>query len=129
MNIKFPYHLSLSMVHTWNDHALREKTKSTDNQPGTRRPKHKFNANLTHNWNNKLESLVGVFGRSSAKGFDSLNETNGFAIVRAAFSYRYNKNIKLTLRGENLLDKDYVEVGGFGTAGMGGYAGFVYSFN
>jgi vitamin B12 transporter len=35
----------------------------------------------------------------------------------------------LTLRGENLLDKDYVEVGGFGTAGMSGYAGFVYTFD
>ena len=129
LDIMLPYHLSLSMRHTWNDHALREKTKSTDNQPGTRRPKHKFNANLSHNWNNKLESLVGIFARSSAKDFDALNETKGFATVRAAFSYQYNKHIRLTLRGENLLDKDYVEVGGFGTSGMSGYGGFVYSFN
>ena len=129
VDIMLPYHLSLSMRHTWNDHALEEKTKSTDHQPGTRRPKHKFNANLTHNWNNKLDSLVGIFARSSAKGFDALNETKGFATVRAAFAYKYSKHLKLTLRAENLLDKDYVEVGGFGTAGISGYGGFVYSFN
>ena len=129
VDLELPYNLTLSMRHTWNDHYLDEKTKSTNHQPGTRRPKHKFNANLSHNWNRKLNSLVGVFARSSAKGFDALNETKGFATVRAAFSYQYNKHIKLTLRGENLLDKDYVEVGGFGTAGMSGYGGFVYTFD
>ena len=129
LDLKLPHNFSLSMRHTWNDHYLNEKTKPTNHQPGNRRPKHKVNANLTHNWNNKLDSLVGIFARGSAKGWSAINETKGYVTVRSAFTYKYNKNIKITLRGENLLNKDYVEVGGFSTAGINGYGGFVYTFN
>ena len=105
------------------------KSKSNNNQPATRRPKHKFIANLSHNWDNKLDTLVGLFVRSSATDFDATNKTDGFATVRAALTYQYNKNIKLTLRGENLLDEDYIDLGGFGTAGINGYGGFIYMFD
>ena len=129
VNIELPYHLSLSMRHTWNDHVIDAKSKSNNNQPATRRPKHKFIANLSHNWDNKLDTLVGLFVRSSATDFDATNKTDGFATVRAALTYQYNKNIKLTLRGENLLDEDYIDLGGFGTAGINGYGGFIYMFD
>ena len=129
VDLELPYNLALSIRHTWNDHYLDEKSKSDHNQPGTRRPKQKLIANLTHRWNNKLESLVGIFARGFARGFDATNSTEGFVTVRTAFSYQYSKKIKLTLRAENLLDQDYTEVGGFSVAGRNVYAGFVYNFN
>jgi vitamin B12 transporter len=52
----------------------------------------------------------------------------GRAILRAAISYQLNENWKFTARGENLLDKDYEEPLGFGTAGISGYAGVAYTF-
>ena len=129
VDLELPYNLALSIRHTWNDHYLDEKSKSDHNQPGTRRPKQKLIANLTHRWNNKLESLAGIFARGFARGFNATNSTEGFVTVRTAFSYQYSKKIKLTLRAENLLDQDYTEVGGFSVAGRNVYAGFVYNFN
>ena len=129
IDLNLPYNFSLSIRHTWNDHYLDEKSKSDHNQPGTRRPKQKLIANLTHRWNNKLESVLGIFARGFARGFDAINSTEGFVTVRTAFSYQYSKKIKLTLRAENLLDQDYTEVGGFSVAGRNVYAGFVYNFN
>tara|TARA_Y100000590_G_scaffold62434_1_gene66772 strand:+ start:3481 stop:5352 length:1872 start_codon:yes stop_codon:yes gene_type:complete len=129
VDLELPYNLALSIRHTWNDHYLDEKSKSDHNQPGTRRPKQKLIANLTHRWNNKLESIAGIFARGFARGFNATNSTEGFVTVRTAFSYQYSKKIKLTLRAENLLDQDYTEVGGFSVAGRNVYAGFVYNFN
>jgi len=129
IDITFPYNFSLSMRHTWNDHYLDETSKTGHNKPATRRAKHKFNANLYHNWNNKLDTVVGLYVRSKARGFDSKNTAEAFTTVRAALGYQYNKNLKLTLRGENLFNEDYFEVGGFSTQGVSGYGGFVYTFD
>ena len=129
IDLDLPRDYSLSIHHTWNDHYLFEKTKSNHYQPGTRRPKHKLNANLSHNWDNGIESVVGLFIRGRAKGFDAANETPAFGTVRTALSYQYEKNIKLTARLENILDARALEVGGFGYPGRSGYVGFVYTFN
>ncbi len=58
-----------------------------------------------------------------------LGLVNGRTLLRAAISYQIHKNWKLTARGENLLDEVYEESFESGTAGISGYAGFVYSFN
>ena len=129
IDLDLPRDYSLSIHHTWNDHYLFEKTKSNHYQPGTRRPKHKLNANLSHNWDNGIESVVGLFIRGRAKGFDAANETPAFGTVRTALSYQYDKNIKLTARLENILDARALEVGGFGYPGRSGYVGFGYTFN
>ena len=130
IDLKLPNHYSLSIHHTWNDHYLFEKTKSNHYQMGVRRPKHKLNANLYYNSSN-LESLVGLFIRSRAKGFDYKNETPAFGTVRAAITYTLpvNRNIKVSLRGENLLDARALEVGGFGYPGRSFYTGLSYTFN
>ena len=80
IDLKLPNHYSLSIHHTWNNHYLFEKTRSNHLHMGTRRPKHKLNANLYYNSPN-VESLVGLFIRSRAKGFDAKNETAAFKSV------------------------------------------------
>ena len=130
INIKLPQDLSVSINHTWNNHWIDEDNaaESVIRRPAIRRAKHKFRANLNHNWNNKLNSLLGIYVRGEAFDSSSRNNTGAFTTIRAAFKYKYNKNLALTFRGENLLDEDYEEVGPFGTAGISGYAGFIYSF-
>ena len=63
-----------------------------------------------------------------SSSFSTGDIVGGRALVRAAVSYQINKSLKLTARGENLLDKDYEEPFRFGTAGISGYAGIVYTF-
>jgi outer membrane cobalamin receptor len=97
---------------------------------GSRRPKHKLNANLYYNSPN-VESLVGLFIRSRAKGWNARNETPAFGTVRAAITVPLpvNRNIKFSYRIENLLDARTLVVGGFGSPGISFHAGIKYTFN
>jgi len=114
--------LDATVSHTWNN-AVDDRTGATL----LRRPKNIFSTSLHYNWNKRLDSIITVNYRS-ALDRDTIR-VGGRAIVRAALSYQINKSIKLTARGENLLDKDYEEPFRTGTQGVSGYAGFVYSFN
>jgi vitamin B12 transporter len=120
--------LDMTASHTWNN-AVDERTGKTLR----RRPKNIFSVSLHHNWNKKLDSIVTVNYRSALDqatvGTPFYSRVGGRTLVRAAVSYQVNKSIKLTARGENLLDKDYEEPFRTGTQGISGYAGVVYSFN
>jgi vitamin B12 transporter len=112
--------LGVSLNHTWND-AL-----DGDGHPLRRRTPNKFTTLVHHNWQDQLSSLIGVTYRRGIK--DGRYNTEDFAVVRAAISYQIHKNIKLTLRGENLFNEKYEEIPGFGTAGVAGYAGLIGNF-
>lgn len=88
---------------------------------------------LHHLWQKKLDSIVTAQYQSSMDSNSSPLSTGDIlgsrTLLRAAVSYQLNKNWKLTARGENLLDEEYEEPFGFGTAGISGYGGFVYTFN
>jgi len=129
IDIILPYNFSFAMRHTWNDHYLDETSKAGHKAPATRRSKNKFNFNLYHNWNKKLDTVLGLNLIGKARGFNSANNADAFTIVRAALGYQYNKSLKLTLRGENLFNEDYFEIGGASTQGVSGYGGFVYTFD
>jgi len=123
INFQIMNNLDLIATHTWNN-AVDETTGDTL----LRRPKNIFSISLHHNWNKKLDSFVTVNYRS-ALDQATPNRVGGRAIVRAAFGYHLNKKWKLTLRGENLLDKSYEEPFRTGTQGRSAYAGFIYTFN
>jgi vitamin B12 transporter len=119
--------LDVTATHTWNN--------AVDNSDGStlaRRPKNIFSVSLHHNWNKKLDSIVTVSYRSALDqatvGSASPRRVGGRALVRAAMSYQINKFIKLTARGENLLDQDYEEPFQTGTEGISGYGGVVLTF-
>jgi vitamin B12 transporter len=112
--------MDLTANYTWN-----EAVDGT-NQPLQRRPRGIASGTLHHNWDNKLDSLVTVQYRSGM--ISGSGRVGGRTLVRAALSYKIDENWKLTARGENLLDKNYEESVGFGTAGISGYAGFAYTF-
>ena len=122
IDVKAAKNLDLHLKHTWN-----ETFDESDHRPLRRRAKHKFSASLTHHWREKLSSQLGVNFRGEVN--DGPVDLASYTTVRAALSYRYSKNLKLTLRGENLFDEKYEEAFGYGTAGVSGYAGFVYQFD
>jgi len=111
--------LIFSTNHTWN------QAVDGDKAPLVRVPKHTLNASLDYS-KGPLNGLFGVYARSGIR--DGVFNTNGFATVRMALKYQITKNLKITARGENLLDKDYEEIPGFETAGIAGYGGLSYNF-
>jgi len=122
LDVKATDNLDLFLKYTWN--------KTEDEATGLpllRRAENKFSATLVHHWRDKLNTLVAVVGRGETRDFAT--DIPGYVTVRTALSYQYSKNLTLTVRGENLLDQQYEEVTGYGTAGVSAFAGFVYRFN
>ena len=125
LKLKIIKNLDLTVLHTWN-----QAIDDIANETLARRPRNTVSVTLNHNWKDKLNSLISMSYRSSmdSSSFSTGDIVGGRALLRAAVSYQLNKNWKLTARGENLLDKDYEEPFRFGTAGISGYAGVVFTF-
>jgi vitamin B12 transporter len=121
INLEILKDLHLTVLHTWN-----QAVDDIANKTLAKRPRNTFSATLSHHWLKKLHSLVTVQYRSRMRS--GLGPVKGRTLLRAAISYRLNKNWKLTARGENLLDEDYEESFESGTAGISGYAGVTFTF-
>jgi len=113
---------STSLKYTWND-VFDEATQFQLR----RRAKHKFQADMIFRWKERFKALMGWTFRGDT--LDGTAILQDYWVLRSNLEYAYNKNLKLTLRGENLTDEDYQEIAGFGTAGIAVYAGFTYEFN
>lgn len=125
VGVKLPFNLHLSNNYTWT-----EAVDSIADIPLRRRPKHQYSATLSHDWQNRIFTQLSVRARSGVLDDASGSRTvPGFATLRAAISYKFNKNLELNARGENVLDKEYEEVSRRGTSAAAGYAGFTYTFN
>jgi vitamin B12 transporter len=112
--------MDLTANYTWNEAV------DDTNQSLQRRPRGTATGTLHYIWDKKLDSVITVQYRSGM--ISGSGRVGGRTLVRAALSYKIDENWKLTARGENLLDKNYEESVGFGTAGISGYAGIVYTF-
>ena len=64
-------------------------------------------------------------GRRSDIGSTSIS---GYTIADLAGTYTINKKLALFARVENLFNRKYEEVTGYGTAGLSGYAGVKMTF-
>ena len=125
LKFKFTENFDLTVFHTWN-----QAVDDNANETLARRPRNTLSITLHHNWEDKVSSLISMSYRSKmdSSSFSTGDVVGGRALLRAAISYQLNKNWQLTARGENLLDKKYEEPFRFGTAGISGYAGVVYTF-
>lgn len=55
-------------------------------------------------------------------------QLNAYTLVNMAASYQIKENLQLFGRVDNLFDKSYEEVAGYGTAGVSSYAGIKLTF-
>lgn len=51
-----------------------------------------------------------------------------YAVLNLAASYQVSEKVSLFVRGDNMLNRHYEEVAGFGTAGISGYLGASFEF-
>jgi len=109
-----------------------EAKNKTDNEPLLRRAKNKFNLNINYAPCEKanINLNVGYFGKRYDKSGvpATLVQLKDYTKVDVAMSYKINENIELFARADNLLDKDYEEVKGYGTKGQAFYGGVKIAF-
>lgn len=115
----------------WKVSASHVYTLSQDrskDQELLRRPKHVANLNTEYQYNQ--EGNVGVNARYSSNRRDvDINSPYGrldvksFAVLDMYTNYQLNLNLTLYGRLENILDKDYQEVFGYGMLGRTAYIG------
>jgi len=109
-------------TYTYTDSKTKE-----DGSRLLRRPLHKgsFDLNLYPLDAVKLSLSAVYVGKRDDTGSRILD---AYTVVNLATSYQVTNNFKVFGRVNNLFDKDYEEVSGYGTAGLSGYAGVKLSF-
>ncbi|MGV7222254.1 MAG: TonB-dependent receptor plug domain-containing protein [Nitrospinales bacterium] len=122
LHVELPQNFVVNINHTWTDaFDLATKTRLR------RRAKHKVQANISHTWNKKLETLIGITHKSGIVD-GSAGNTMPFVTVRGVVNYKVCESLNLFVRGENIFDEEYEEIVGYGTAGVSGYGGFNINF-
>jgi vitamin B12 transporter len=101
-----------------------------------RRPKHKFAANLNYNFfkkGNLYLSFVHI-GEREDEYYDLLTFTStretlpGYSLLNAAVSFNFNSNLQIFSRLDNIFDKEYEMIKGYGTPGFSVYGGVNFIF-
>ncbi|NIN92509.1 MAG: TonB-dependent receptor, partial [Candidatus Aenigmarchaeota archaeon] len=101
-----------------------------------RRPKHKLTANLNYNFikrGNLHLSLVYIGERVDEYydllAFTSTRETlPSYSLFNAAMSFNFTSNLQIFCRLDNIFDKEYEMIKGYGTPGFSVYGGVNFIF-
>jgi len=123
--------LTLHAGYTW--------TKTEDRSTGKellRRPENKFSLDANYRFNKKGNVNLGIayVGSRFDNAYNPITyatsrvELGGYLLVNLAASYDVTKWLQVFARVDNLLDREYEEVYGYGTPGIGGYGGVKVSF-
>ena len=91
-----------------------------------RRPFHKGTADLNFYPIDNLQ--INLNAICVGERNDTSEELEAYTLVNLAASYQICKNVKVFGRIENLLDEEYEEAAGYGTADLSAYAGVKLSF-
>lgn len=100
-------------------------------KPLLRRPRNKMGLDLNYHFLDKGNVNLGaiyVGKRDDWKPYPVLGKIGGYTLVNLAASYDITKNFQIFGRVDNLFDKDYVEVSGYGTPGLSFFGGIKLSF-
>jgi len=96
-----------------------------------RRPKHKFTANLNYNFFKKGNihlSLIYI-GERDDEYYDSLTWTStretlpSYSLLNAAVSFNFTSSFQIFCRLDNIFNKEYEMIKGYGTPGFSVYCG------
>lgn len=121
--------LSLRAGYTW----MKTEDKSTGKEL-LRRPENKvtLDTNYRFNKNGNVNLGIAYVGKRADCDYSTYPSTRvelgGYLLVNLAASYDVTKWLQVFARVDNLLDRKYEEVSGYGTPGIGGYGGVKVSF-
>ncbi len=95
-----------------------------------RRPLHKAATDIAYQLNPQTEIAIGAnyTGTRDDIGFPTNVELDDYVLIDLRLNHQASKAVKLFGRIENLFDEDYEEVRGYGTRGLGAYAGVSLDF-
>ena len=115
-------------------HGNYTYTKTRDNETGEkliRRPDHKLNLNINCRLLKKVKTNIHfsyVGRRVDIYPYPERIEMDPYILINLFFSYDLKKNLQFFFRLDNLFNKDYEVVKGYGTAGRSFYLGFKTNF-
>jgi len=138
----FEFYTSINPINWFNCKINYTYTDARDISPNSanfgtnllRRPKHKValftNLNITQkaNFNTELIWLTNRDDLDFSQYPAQRKELHGYALLNVAAHYELFNFLRLNIRAENLLDTDYEEVLGYGTAGLSVYGGIKLTF-
>ncbi|HUL13329.1 MAG TPA: TonB-dependent receptor [Methylococcaceae bacterium] len=106
-------------------------TRTKDQDTGQRllrRPTHKGSFDADYRFLGKAAVHLNILMVGDK---DDILDTRvpGYVLVNLAGSYDVSKNLQIFARVDNLFDKKYEEVFGFGTSGIAGYGGVTLSYD
>lgn len=98
-----------------------------------RRPKNKFGLDLNYHFLKKGNANLGVIYVGKRDDLDPITfsrriKLDGYTLVNLAASYDITKNFQIFGRVENLFNKEYEEVKGYGTPGLSLFGGIKINF-
>ncbi|MBA7490465.1 Vitamin B12 transporter BtuB [subsurface metagenome] len=96
-----------------------------------RRPKHKGNLSLNYRFSKKGNINLGVIyvgERDDLYPYPYRVEAEAYTLINLAAFYDITENLQLFCRMDNLFDKDYEEIKGWGTARRSFYGGLKATF-
>jgi vitamin B12 transporter len=98
-----------------------------------RRPTHKGSFDVRYRFLEKADVGLNILlvGDRDFETFSTppRKTLSGYVLVNLAAGYEVNKHLKLFARVDNLFDKKYEEVLGYGTSGIAGYGGVTLSYD
>jgi len=118
--------LTLSANYTYTDTEDKETKEKL-----LRRPRHKGGLNLGYRFLDKGNinlNLIYVGRRDDFTPYPKRGEVGGYTLVNLASSYDIHKNFQIFGRIENLFNKKYEDVWGYGTAGFSIFGGIKLKF-
>ena len=120
--------LSLRLAYTYT-----EAENETTGEALLRRPKNKSSVTLVYQPTSRFRSQV-QWRMYSSRFDNDFNQyppervaLGGYGILDIATSYQLSERFQLFARIDNLFDKEYQEVLGYGTMGAAAYGGFTVS--
>jgi len=131
----FESSLTLKPMKDWTINAAHTYTLTANRKNDTellRRPKHQFNIANIYQYSEEGDVGLNVRYSGSRRDFryydSALVSIPSFTVVDVVTNYKVNKNATVYARLENILDKRYEEVSGFGQPGRGLYVGIKTNF-
>lgn len=134
-NLKPFYRFDTKLNYTYTDAKDKSEGLSDNENKLIRRPEHKIGSYISYNFSDQANANIELVyvGKRDDLDFSTFPSTriklDPYVLINIAATYKLYDFLKLTFRAENLLNTDYEEVFGYGTAGLSLYGGFSFSLN